>query len=152
MDAAARRVCMAAGSDAVADCYGTEKIRAIGVPGSRPFFTIQADGPNDGCLLSQVRLTSPKSGIRYANGWGFPRSTCIRAVLAACSPITIRKITGAGQGAGKLGLPCSSETNARTFPPRGGAARQDVLAAADVDVSADDEVDFEARVVHRRAK
>ena len=44
-----------------------------------------------------------------------------------------------------LGFPTVARQMGRLFGPCGGAAEQDVLAAADVDVSSDDDADFETR-------
>ena len=51
-----------------------------------------------------------------------------------------------------LGLMAAAGQMRRQFGPCGGDARQDVLVAADVDVSSDDDADFGAWEAHRKAK
>ena len=53
---------------------------------------------------------------------------------------------------GNLGFPSVGKQMRRIFGYSGGAARQDVLAAADVDVSSDAETDFEAWAAYRTTK
>ena len=49
-------------------------------------------------------------------------------------------------------FPAVAKQMCRLVGPRGSAARQDVLVAADFDVSSNGETDFEARLAHREAK
>ena len=53
---------------------------------------------------------------------------------------------------GDLGFPAASKQMRRLFVPRGGAGRQDVLVAANIDLSSEAGTDFEAWVAYREAK
>ena len=51
-----------------------------------------------------------------------------------------------------MAFPVVAKQMSRLFWPRGGAARQDVLVAADVDASSKEECDYAAWVARRKAK
>ena len=53
---------------------------------------------------------------------------------------------------GTLGFPAVTKRMGRLFGPRGGAACQYVLVAADIDASSEEETDFEAWVAYRKVK
>ena len=63
--------------------------------------------------------------------------------------IAFREVLGFGQCAGQFGFPHGVR---RLFGPHGGAARQDVWVAKDMDASSEKETDFQARAAHRKAK
>ena len=51
-----------------------------------------------------------------------------------------------------VGLPAVAKQTRRLFGSRGGAARQDALVTANIDVSSAEKTDFEALASHRLAK
>ena len=53
---------------------------------------------------------------------------------------------------GNVGFPAVAEQLRRLFGPRGGAAHQDVFVAADIDLSSEEETDFDAWAAYRKAK
>ena len=61
------------------------------------------------------------------------------------------EMAGVDQSSQNAGVPEASSQIRPLFGPRGNAARQDVLSAADLDAVSEEE-DFEAWVAYRKAK
>ena len=73
----------------------------------------------------------------------------LRVQTAAFSRSEESSVLASAQG--NSGFPAVAEHMRRLFGPRGGAVAQDVLIAADFDVSWEDGVDFEEWVAYCKA-